>query len=113
MAAVGLYGVMSFSVAQRRQEMGVRMALGASGSDILRMVLRRGGIQLAVGVGVGLLLGYGMGRPLSVMTYEVNLADPRLYVLIVLTLSLAGLAACMVPARAATRTDPVEAMRPQ
>ncbi len=112
MAAVGLYGVMSFSVAQRRQEMGVRMALGAKASDILRMVLRRGGTQLAIGVGIGLLLGYAMGRPLSVMTYDVKLADPRLYAMIVLTLALAGLAACMVPARAATRTDPVEAMRP-
>lgn len=113
MAAVGLYGVMAFSVAQRRQEMGVRMALGASAGDILRMVLRRGGMQLAIGVAVGLLLGYGMGRPLSVMTYEVDLGDPRLYLVIVLTLVLAGLAACIMPARIATRTDPAEAMRPQ
>jgi predicted permease len=112
MAAVGLYGVMAFSVAQRRQEMGVRMALGAGPSDIVGMVMRRGGVQLAIGIALGVGLGYGMGLPLSAVTYEVNLADPVLYAAIVATLGLAGLTACLVPARAATRTDPVEAMRP-
>ncbi|HZD04357.1 MAG TPA: FtsX-like permease family protein, partial [Longimicrobiales bacterium] len=73
MAAVGLYGVMAFSVARRRQEMGVRMALGAGPRKILGLVLRRGGVQLAVGTMLGLALGYGIGRPLSVMTYGVDL----------------------------------------
>jgi predicted permease len=113
MASVGLYGVMAFSVAQRRQEIGVRMALGASGPTILRMVLNEGTAQLAIGIGLGLALGYGLGKPLSIVTYGVTLADPFLYLFILGTLGVVGLIACLVPARSATRSDPVSAMRPQ
>ncbi|HSM59740.1 MAG TPA: ABC transporter permease [Longimicrobiales bacterium] len=113
MAAVGLYGVMAFSVAQRRQEMGVRMALGARPADIRGMVLGRGVRQLAAGTVVGLALGLLIAKPLSFVTYGVTLADPFLYAFIVATLGSAGLVACLVPARAATRADPVAAMRPQ
>lgn len=113
MASVGLYGVMAFSVAQRRQEIGVRMALGASRSTIQRMVLGEGTGQLAVGTALGLALGYGLAKPLSFVTYGVTLADPFLYAFILGTLGLVGLTACWVPARSATRADPVEAMRPQ
>lgn len=112
LAAVGLYGVMAFSVTQRRQELGVRMALGAGPDRILRMVLGKGLVQLFIGVGIGLLIGFGLSRPLSVVTFGVEASDPVVYGAIVLTLSLAGLVASLVPARAATRADPVEAMRP-
>jgi putative ABC transport system permease protein len=111
MAAVGLYGVMAFSVSQRKREMGVRMALGAGPDAILRMVLRRGAVQLAIGTGIGLVLGYGMSKPLAFVTYGVDAFDPVVYVAIVGTLGAAGLVACILPARRATRTDPVEAMR--
>ncbi len=113
LAAVGLYGVISFSVAQRRQELGVRMALGADRREIMGLVLRKGGGQLALGMVLGLLLGALMARPLRVILYGVEVGDPLVYVSIVLTLSLTGLVALVVPARAATRTDPIEAMRTQ
>jgi hypothetical protein len=113
MASVGLYGVMAFSVAQRRQEIGVRMALGASQRRILRMVLNEGTVQLGIGTALGLVLGYGLAKPLSFVTYGVSLADPFLYLFILGTLGVVGLIACFVPARSATRSDPVSAMRPQ
>ncbi len=113
MASVGLYGVMAFSVAQRRQEMGVRMALGAAPTRILRMVLNEGTVQLGIGMALGLLLGYGLAKPLSFVTYGVSLSDPFLYLFILGTLGVVGLLACFVPARSATRADPVSAMRPQ
>lgn len=111
MASVGLYGVMAFSVEQRRQELGVRMALGASRRKILRMVLNEGALQLAVGSALGLALGYALAKPLSFVTYGVSLADPFLYLFIVSTLGTVGAAACLIPARSATRADPVTAMR--
>jgi predicted permease len=113
MAAVGLYGVMSFSVSQRRQEIGVRMALGAGPERILRMVLRRGLLQLGIGMTLGMALGYGLTRPMRVVTFDVDVVDPTVYGAILITLALAGLMATLVPARTATRADPVEAMRPE
>jgi putative ABC transport system permease protein len=113
MASVGLYGVMAFSVAQRRQELGVRMALGASPRRILGMVLNEGTLQLGIGSALGLLLGYALARPLSFVTYGVSLADPFLYLFVVATLGSTGLLACFIPARSATRADPAAAMRPQ
>ncbi|MDP2857068.1 MAG: ADOP family duplicated permease, partial [Bacillota bacterium] len=111
MASVGLYGVMAFSVAQRRQEIGVRMALGASEPRVLRMVLKEGTGQLALGSALGLALGYLLAKPLAIMTYGVSLSDPFLYLFILATLGSVGLLACFIPARAATRVDPVTAMR--
>jgi predicted permease len=111
LASVGLYGVLAFTVNQRRKEVGVRMALGASGRAILGMILRRGLWQLGVGLGIGLGIGALMARPLAVILFGVQPVDAVVYAAIVLTLGTAGLAACLVPARAATRTDPIEAMR--
>jgi len=113
LAAVGLYGVMAFSVAQRRQEIGVRMALGAAAATILRMVLNEGVVKLALGTALGLVLGYALVRPMSIVTYGVKLTDPFLFLFILATLGSAGLLACVIPARSATRADPVEAMRPR
>jgi putative ABC transport system permease protein len=111
LAAVGLYGVMAFSVSQRRQELGVRMALGAESRDVVKLVMRRGTLQLAVGLFAGLGLGWLLARPLAVILYGVNPSDPMVYGAITVTLLVAGLLASFIPARAATRADPVSAMR--
>lgn len=111
LAGVGLYGVMAFSVAQRRQEMGIRMALGAEARTIMGLVFRKGGIQLALGISVGLLMGAGLAQPLRFVLYGVEVGDPFVYASIVVTLGSAGVLACLVPARAATKTDPIVAMR--
>ena len=111
LAAVGLSGVMAFSVTQRLQEIGVRMALGARPRDILRLVLRRGTIQLLVGLVAGLALGWVLANPLGVLLYGVRPLDPGVYGLIAGTLLVAGVLAALLPARTATRADPVQAMR--
>ncbi len=113
MAAVGLYGVMAFTVTRRRQEMGIRMALGARPGDILRLVFRSGFVRLAIGVTVGLGLGFLLSSPLRVVLYGVDPTDPIVYLAIVATLGLAGLLACLVPARRATRVDPVQVLKPE
>jgi hypothetical protein len=111
LAGVGLYGVMAFSVSQRRQEMGVRMALGAGRGAIMQLVLRRGAVQLSIGTVVGIALGAAMGQPLRIVLYGVETGDPLVYASVVATLIAAGLVACILPAITATRTDPVVAMR--
>ena len=113
MAAVGLYGVMAFSVSRRTQEMGIRMALGAYGDDIVRLVLKKGMLQLGIGMTIGLGLGVAMAMPLRVALFDVNPTDPTVYAAIVLTLTAAGLLACFVPARRATRVNLVDALRPE
>jgi predicted permease len=113
MAAVGLYGVMAFSVSRRTQEMGIRMALGAYGKDIVRIVLKKGFVQLGVGMAIGLGLGVALSRPLQLIMFDVNAGDLSVYAAIVVTLGLAGMVACFVPARRATRVDLVEALRPE
>ena len=102
---------MAFSVNQRRREMGVRMALGAEDGSLVRLVLGRGAKQLGIGIGIGLLMGWAMGIPLQFVLFGVDPGDPVVYLMITLTLGLTGLLSCVLPARAATRADPVEAMR--
>jgi putative ABC transport system permease protein len=104
---------MAFSVAQRRQEMGIRMALGADRGSILKLVLGKGGTQLALGITLGMLMGLAMARPMQFILYGIEGGDPAVYGIIVVTLGVAGLIACLVPARAATRVDPISAMRTQ
>ncbi|GMR13029.1 MAG: ABC transporter permease [Gemmatimonadota bacterium] len=113
LAAVGLYGVMAFSVSRRTQEMGVRMAMGAGTGDVMRLILGKGMKQLGIGTVLGLLIGAAMVRPLATVFFDVNPSDPTVYAAIVLTLGLAGLVACLVPARRATLVEVVEALRPQ
>lgn len=111
LATIGLYGVLSFSVAQRRQEVGLRMALGAAPRDVWRLIMGQGLRQLAIGLGIGLALALLLGRGISVMLYEVSPTDPVVIGAILVILTLAGLAACYFPARSATRVDPLDAMR--
>jgi predicted permease len=112
LAAVGLYGVMAFSVGRRTQEMGIRMAMGAGTRTIFGLVLKKGMVQLAAGAAIGLALGALMARPLAFVFYDVRPSDPFVYAAIVVTMAAAGLAACVVPARRATRVELVEALRP-
>jgi predicted permease len=111
LATIGLYGVLSFSVAQRSHEVGLRVALGATPRDVRWLVLAQGFRQLAIGLVIGLLLAFGLGSGMSVMLYQVSPTDPFVMGGIVLVLLAAGLIACYVPARRATRVDPLDAMR--
>jgi putative ABC transport system permease protein len=111
LAAIGLYGVMAFSVSRRRHEFGVRMALGASAQAILRMVLGQGLRQLAVGITLGLGIGMLLARGLQLVLFGVNPSDAQVYAGIVAVLGLTGIAACVVPARRATMIEPSIALR--
>ena len=115
LASVGMYGVMSFSVNQRRQEFGVRMALGAHYTRIMEMVLRQGALQLAIGLtlglGAALALAKVMGSAVPNILFGVSASDPLTYGLVVALVTLVSLAATLVPARRATRVDPMIALR--
>jgi predicted permease len=116
LSAVGLYGVMSFSVNQRTQEFGIRMALGADAARIFRMVMTQGAWQLAIGLvlgagGVALLLGVVVAAALKNILFRVNALDPAIYFAVTGLLTLVAALSCFVPARRATRVNPVEALR--
>jgi ABC-type antimicrobial peptide transport system permease subunit len=117
LASVGLYGVTSFSVNQRTQEFGIRLALGADHNQILAMVLRQGAIQYALGAGLGLgltlataiLARSAIGQ--SALLFDVSPTDPPTYLGVAALLALVAFAATIVPARRATRVDPMIALR--
>ena len=115
LASVGMYGVMSFSVNQRRQEFGVRMALGAHYSRILRMVLRQGAVQLVIGlclgVGLALTLATVAGSGIQNILFGVSARDPMTYAIVIGVIAIVSLIATLVPARRATRVDPMIALR--
>ncbi|MFG1690975.1 ABC transporter permease [Gemmatimonadota bacterium] len=112
LAAVGLYGVMAFAVAQRTQEMGVRMAHGAQGRQLIALVMRKGARQLAVGLGIGLGLAVLAAGQLQMILFEVNARDPSVFAAVIATLACAGLVASFIPARRVTKVDPVTALTP-
>jgi predicted permease len=111
MATVGLYGVLSFSVSRRMKEMGIRMALGASSGDVIRLVLRQGGKQIGVGLLLGLIAAYGLTRVIGILMFEVTPQDPPVFTLVVLIIAGVGALASLVPARRATRAEPSTALR--
>lgn len=111
LAGVGIYGVVAFSVAQRTQEIGVRMALGAGHRAVLGMILRQGAWQLAGGLGVGLLLAFGLSRSMSSLLFHVEPTDPSTFAGVAVILAGVTLVACLIPARRATRIDPLVAIR--
>lgn len=111
LAAVGIYGVMSFAVAQRTHEIGLRIALGASPRHVLRLVVGEGTLLALIGLTLGLGGAYFVGRAMKSVLYEVGAMDPLSVVLVALTLLLSALLACYVPARRAMRVDPLVALR--
>jgi len=111
LAAVGIYGVMAYSVSRRTQEIGVRVALGAKASDVLKMVLGQGTKMAAIGVGIGLAGAFALTRVMSTLLFEVSVTDPATFAAVVALLALVTLLACYIPARRATKVDPIIALR--
>ncbi|MGB7922912.1 MAG: ABC transporter permease [Pyrinomonadaceae bacterium] len=111
LAAVGIYGVMSYYVSQRTHEIGIRMALGAQPQDVLKMVLRQGLRLTLIGVGVGLLTALALARVISSLLYGVSFIDPPTYLIFPLLLGGVALLASYIPAHRATKVDPLLAIR--
>jgi predicted permease len=111
LAAIGIYGVMSYAVAERSREMGIRMALGADRAKILGMVLSQGMVLAAVGLGAGTLAALALARMLRSLLFEVGAADPATYVAVLALLATVALLACILPALRATRVSPLQVLR--
>jgi putative ABC transport system permease protein len=111
LAAVGIYGVLAFSVSQRTHEIGLRMALGAQRRDVLGLVLRQGLRLAGVGIAIGLALAFALTRLLRTLLYDVSSTDPLTFAGVSLLLVCIALLACWLPARRAAKIDPMEALR--
>ena len=111
LAAIGLYGVISYSVAQRTKEIGIRMALGGQREDMLRMVLRQSGNLVLIGLLIGVPVALGATRLLGAMLYGISATDFTTYFFVVLLLGTAAFLASVIPAFRATRVDPMVALR--
>jgi putative ABC transport system permease protein len=111
LVALGVFSVIAYTVARQTHEIGIRMALGAGHTDVMRMVLRRGLQLVGLGVCVGLLASFAVTRVIANQLWEVSPRDPLTLGAVVAVVALAGLAACYFPARRATRVDPLVALR--
>jgi ABC-type antimicrobial peptide transport system permease subunit len=111
LAVVGIYGVVSYSASQRTQEIGIRMAVGAQRTDILKMILRQGLLIVGIGVGTGLLAAFAMARLVGNFLVGVSATDPLTYAVVTFVVAFIALVACYVPARRATRVDPTVSLR--
>jgi len=110
-AAIGIYSVLAYSVNQRTREIGVRMALGSPGAQVLRLIVGEGMAVVALGVGVGVVGALALSRVLTSLVFDVSVRDPRTYVVVAASLAAVALVACVLPARKAARTDPLVALR--
>jgi ABC-type antimicrobial peptide transport system permease subunit len=111
LASIGLYGVLSYVVLQRSRELGLRMALGATAGSVMRMVVARGLTLTAMGLAIGLALAWALTRTLENLLYGVAAGDPATFGSVVGLLALIALAACYIPARRASRLDPIAVLR--
>jgi putative ABC transport system permease protein len=110
-AAIGIYGVLAYSVNQRTREIGLRMALGAPRGQVLRLIVREGMIVGVLGIGVGLVAALALSRVLASLVFDVPVRDPLTYVVVSVALAVVALTACVIPARKASRVDPMVALR--
>jgi ABC-type antimicrobial peptide transport system permease subunit len=111
LAAIGIYGVLAYLVDQRRREFGIRVALGARAGDVLSLVLRQGSIPVAVGLIAGIAGSLALTRLLKSLLYEVSATDPLIFGAVSLGLIAVSIVAMSIPARRATRVDPLDALR--
>ncbi len=111
LAAGGIYGSMLYSVGQRQRELGIRIALGAERRDVLRMIVGRGMLLTAIGIGLGLAGAYALSRTLESLVFGITATDPATFVIVSVLLAAVALLACFLPAARAARTDPIETLR--
>ena len=111
LAVIGIYGIVSYSVAQRTHEIGVRMAIGAQRFHVLHMVLGEGSRLVVLGIGLGILGALAAGRVLMSMLFEIKTTDPGTFIVVSILLAAVALLASYIPARRATKVDPIVALR--